>query len=168
MNRNLLFDFTVNKESKTMAIKRAFAADLPLVWNAWTTAELLEKWWAPKPYIVETVSMDFSKGGFWHYAMVSPEGQKHYCKAYYQEIDFEKMFSYRDAFCNEKGEDSNDIPSMHWQNSFVAQTDDITIVNVLIQFESEAALAIIANMGMKEGLTMALENLDEYLLKVKK
>lgn len=167
MNSNLLFDFSVDKENKKIVIKRAFAAGLELVWQAWTDAALLEQWWAPKPYYVETISMDFTKGGLWHYAMVSPEGEKHYCKAYYQDIDFQRMFSYKDAFCNEKGEDLPDMPSMQWNTAFVSEEEHATVVNVVLSFESEEAIENIIKMGMKEGFTMALGNLDELLLKIK-
>ncbi|WP_312302176.1 hypothetical protein [Chryseobacterium sp.] len=52
MKSNLLFDFSVNKENNTIVVKREFNANLELVWQAWTTAELLDQWWAPKPYHV--------------------------------------------------------------------------------------------------------------------
>jgi uncharacterized protein YndB with AHSA1/START domain len=68
MKSALLFDFTVNKESKTIVVNREFAAPLSLVWDAWTKAELLDKWWAPKPYRTETKSLDFREGGMWLYA----------------------------------------------------------------------------------------------------
>ena len=87
MKSNLLFDFYVNKENKTIHIKREFNADLELVWKAWTTAELLDRWWGPKPWKVETKTMDFREGGFWLYAMVSPEGEKHWSKANYISIN---------------------------------------------------------------------------------
>ncbi|WP_431215080.1 SRPBCC family protein [Puia sp. P3] len=72
MNPRLQFDFTVNKEKNTIDVQREFAADLDLVWDAWTKPELLDLWWAPKPYQTRTKSMDFREGGFWLYAMISP------------------------------------------------------------------------------------------------
>jgi uncharacterized glyoxalase superfamily protein PhnB len=80
MNPNLLFDFSVNKDSNTINVKRQFAADLPLVWDAWTKPELLDQWWAPKPFRNKTKSMDFREGGAWHYAMISPENITHWCR----------------------------------------------------------------------------------------
>ena len=84
MNSNLQFDFTVNKENNTVNVIREFAADLELVWEAWTNPEILDLWWAPKPYRTETKSMDFREGGMWLYAMISPENVKHWCKNDYQ------------------------------------------------------------------------------------
>ena len=59
MNSNLLFDFIVDKETQTVNVKREFNAGLALVWDAWTKPELLDQWWAPKPYQNKTKSMDF-------------------------------------------------------------------------------------------------------------
>jgi uncharacterized protein YndB with AHSA1/START domain len=51
MKNNLLFDFTVDKSTKTVFITREFDADLSLVWDAFTKAEILDQWVAPKPFI---------------------------------------------------------------------------------------------------------------------
>ena len=162
--KTLLFDFTINKENKTIEVKREFASDLKTVWDCWTKAELLDQWWAPKPYRNETISMNFSEGGVWFYSMISPANEKHYCKAYYKKINVQKDFSYHDAFCNEKGEDMKSMPSMNWKNSFSAQ-GETTLVNVLISFDTLEALEGIIKMGFKEGFTMGLGNLDELLAK---
>ncbi len=161
-NNNLLFDFSVNKENKTIVVKKEFAAKLELVWDAWTTSELLDKWWAPLPYRNETISMNFIANGMWHYAMIGPEGEKHFCKAYYQSIDALKMFSYKDAFCNDKGEDLTEMPSMNWTNTFTSN-NNVTKVNVVLNFETIDQLENIIKMGFKEGFTMGLNQLENFL-----
>lgn len=60
---NLLFDFTVDKATHTVFVKREFAADLSLVWDAFTKQELLDQWWAPKPLVSKTKKMDIKVGG---------------------------------------------------------------------------------------------------------
>ena len=50
MKSNLLFDFIIDKTSQTVTIDREFAAELPSVWDAFTVPELLDQWWAPKPW----------------------------------------------------------------------------------------------------------------------
>lgn len=153
--------FSIDQENKTIKVEKAFAAGLEQVWRAWTTSGNLEQWWAPKPYSVETISMHFAPGGLWHYAMVSPEGQKHYCKAYYQTISVQKAYTYKDAFCNENGEDLAEMPSMQWAISFQPQTAGSTLVVMVLHFETVDALENILTMGFREGFTMALGNLDE-------
>ena len=76
MKNNLLEDFTVDKATNTVFVTKEFAADLDLVWDAFTKKEILDQWWAPKPYMSRTKHMDFKVGGRRFYAMVSPEGQE--------------------------------------------------------------------------------------------
>jgi uncharacterized protein YndB with AHSA1/START domain len=63
MKNNLLFDFTVDKATKTVFVNREFAADLSLVWDAFTKQEMLDQWWAPKPWASKTKFMNFEVGG---------------------------------------------------------------------------------------------------------
>ena len=76
MKNNLLFDFIVNKENNTIHIKREFTADLELIWKAWTTAELLDKWWAPAPLRNQTKHLSFCEGGYWLYTMLDENGER--------------------------------------------------------------------------------------------
>lgn len=162
MNPHLQFDFSVNKENNTIHVKRAFAADLNLVWDAWTKPELLDLWWAPQPYRTQTKSMDFREGGSWLYCMISPENEKHWCKADYQKIVPFKNFSGLDAFCDEEGKLNDDFPRSLWSNTFIEQTANTTLVDIIISYNSLADLEKIIQLGFKEGFTMALGNLDQY------
>ena len=69
-------DFIVDKPTKTVSITKEFAFELSLVWDAYTKPELLDQWWAPKPWTSRTKVMDFKVGGRRFYAMVSPEGDE--------------------------------------------------------------------------------------------
>ncbi|HLP32141.1 MAG TPA: SRPBCC domain-containing protein [Bacteroidia bacterium] len=163
MNPHLQFDFSVNKENNTIHVKRSFAADLNLVWDAWTKPELLDLWWAPQPYRTQTKSMDFREGGSWLYCMISPENEKHWCKADYQKIVPFKSFSGLDAFCDENGKLNIDFPRSLWSNAFIEQTANTTLVDIVISYNSLADLEKIIELGFKEGFTMALGNLDQYI-----
>ena len=165
MNPNLKFDFIVNKENNTVHVKREFAADLELVWEAWTNPEILDQWWAPKPYQTRTKSMDFREGGMWLYEMFNAESAEetdcHWCKNDYQKIVHQKMFSGLDAFCDENGVASQNMPRTNWTNEFT-QNGETTLVTILAKYESLEDLEKIISMGFKEGFSMALENLDHY------
>lgn len=162
MNSNLKFDFTVNKENNSVNIKREFAAALELVWEAWINPEILDQWWAPKPYKTKTKSMDFREGGMWLYCMVSPKDEIHWCKADYKKIEHEKSYSYTDNFCDEHGNVSEKFPNSFWTNVF-SENAEITSVNITIQYESLEALEKVIEVGFKEGFTMAMQNLDQYI-----
>src|SRR5580692_6954487 len=63
MKNDLLFDFAVDKATKTVTIVREFASELSLVWDAYTKPEILDQWWAPKPMESKTKFMNFEVGG---------------------------------------------------------------------------------------------------------
>lgn len=165
MNSNLRFDFSVDKNAKTIHVARQFSAPLPLVWKAWTTAELLDQWWAPAPWTAETQSMDFRNGGHWHYAMVSPEGDKHYAKAFYQTIVPEQSVTAKDTFSDAAGNVAEALPQNLTEQHFSA-TGDQTQVDITLRFEDLKDLETTIEMGFKEGFTAGLQNLDVLLEKL--
>lgn len=167
MKPALLFDFTVNKENNSIQVKREFNAPVRSVWKAWTTAELLDQWWGPKPWKAETKSMDFREGGFWLYAMVSPEGEKHWSKSGYITIVKEKSFTSRDCFCDENGMMNTEFPQNVWENQFSAKEDQ-TFVTVTLTFDHLKDLEQLIAMGFEEGFTICLHQLDELLTKLEK
>jgi len=162
MNSNLLFDFSVNKENNTIHVTRDFAANVSLVWDAWTKPELLDLWWAPKPYQAKTKSMDFKEGGTWLYCMVSPENEVHWCKLEYKKIEDQKSYSGLDGFCDENGNLNTEFPRSLWNNEFAAVGEHAR-VNITIQYDSLEDLEKIISFGFKEGFSMAMENLDQYI-----
>ena len=156
----------VNKEKNTVNVEREFAANLELVWEAWTNPEILDKWWAPKPYQTRTKSMDFREGGMWLYEMYNTESQNqeecHWCKNDYMKIIHQSMFSGLDAFCNENGIVNKEMPRTQWTNEF-NENGEKTLVTITAKYDSLADLEKIIAMGFKEGFTMAMENLDQYI-----
>ena len=87
-------------EYKSIIVSRQLRASVENVWRAYTEKELLEKWWSPAPWRTETKSMNFKVGGFWHYAMVSPEGDKVWSKMSYLKINTHKKIETNDSFCD--------------------------------------------------------------------
>ena len=152
----------MTKENKTITVKREFAAELPLVWDAYTKSEILDQWWAPKPWKARTKTMDFREGGYWHYAMVGPEGEEHWALANYKTIDPKKRFTALDGFADAEGVVNTEMPQSKWEVSFTPK-EDVTLVENLITFDDLAQLETTIQMGFKEGLTMAMENLDTLL-----
>lgn len=167
MNKILQFDFIVEKENRRIKVSKEFDAPLEMVWKAWTTAEILDQWWAPLPFKNETISMNFSNGGMWHYAMISPQKERYYTKASYQDIEHLHTFSYKDGFCDEKGENLNELPSIHWNHIF-SNSNSNTLVSMDLNFATLEDLEAIIQMGFKEGFTMGLNQLEKLLPKLNK
>ncbi|SEL58472.1 SRPBCC family protein [Parapedobacter koreensis] len=167
MNPTLLFDFTVNKENNTIHITREFAANLELVWQAWTTPELLDQWWGPQPWRAETTTMDFREGGFWHYAMVSPEGEKHWAKTNFIAIVKEKSFASKGGFSDENGTMNPALPQNLWENNFTPKNNKVQ-VDMLLTYDTLDDLEKELAMGFKEGMTIDFQQLDELLLTFQK
>src|SRR4051812_45935657 len=103
MKNSLIFDFTVDKAKKMVFVDREFAADLSSVWDAFTKKEILDQWWAPKPWMSETKVMNFTDGGKRIYAMVSPEGDRHWSIQKYTAITPTSNFKIWSGFCDQDG-----------------------------------------------------------------
>jgi uncharacterized protein YndB with AHSA1/START domain len=160
MNNNLKFDFTVDKSTKTVFINREFAAELSLVWDAFTKPEILDQWVAPKPWTSKTKYMDFKVGGRRFYAMVSPEGQERWAIQEYTSITPKTNFKMHNAFADEN--ENPELPGSDWDYKFSEQ-NGITKVSISIYNDSLDRLEKMIEMGFKEGFTMSIDNLEKLL-----
>ncbi|MBC7888302.1 MAG: SRPBCC domain-containing protein [Ferruginibacter sp.] len=157
---NNVLDFTVDKSTKTALINREFDADLSLVWDAFTKPEILDQWWAPKPWASKTKAMNFEVGGRRFYAMVSPEGQENWSIQKYTSITPKTNFKFLNAFADENENPS--LPGSEWDLTFSEQ-NGTTKVSVTIYNESLERMEKMIEMGFKEGFTMTLKSLEELL-----
>jgi len=164
---NLLFDFTVDKTVKQVYVTKEFNAELPLVWDAFTKQELLDQWWAPKPWASKTKSMSFKEGGRRFYAMVSPEGQEHWSIQDFTSINPTTNFKFVDAFTDKDEVINSAFPSSEWDLNFSEQ-NNTTTVKIIIKHKTLAALEQIMQMDFKEGFAMTLNELEILLQQLKK
>jgi len=165
MKNDLLFDFTADKSTKTVFINREFDADLPLVWDAFTKQEILDQWWAPKPWASKTKVMNFEVGGRRFYAMVSPEGQERWAIQKYTSISPKTNFQLLNAFADK--DENPELPGSEWDLNFSEQ-NGTTKVSVTIYNESLERMEKMIEMGFKEGFSMTLKSLEELLATLSK
>lgn len=164
MKSNLLFDFTVDKSTNTVFVNREFAAGQSSVWDAFTKQEILDQWWAPKPWLSKTKYMDFKEGGRRFYAMVGPEGEEHWSIQDFTAISPKTSFKFLDAFTDKDEKVNRQMPGSEWSLDF-SESDGVTSVNIVIKHKTLADLENIINMGFKEGFTMTLDYLATLLAK---
>lgn len=165
MKNDLLFDFTVDKTTKTVFINREFAAELPLVWDAFTKPEILDQWVAPKPWLSKTKYMNFKVGGRRFYAMVSPEGQERWAIQEYTSITPKTNFKMYNAFADK--DENPELPGSEWEYNFSEQ-NGITKVSIIIKNESLSRMEKMIEMGFVEGFKMTIDNLEKLLTTLSK
>jgi len=159
MKDSLLFDFTVDKTANTVFVNREFAAELSLVWDAFTKQEILDQWWAPKPWLSKTKYMNFEVGGRRFYAMCSPEGEEHWSIQEFIEISPKTNFKTVNLFADNI---NSDFPSSEWNLDF-NETNGVTTVKIIIKHKTLSDLEQHIQMGFKEGFTMTLNFLTQLL-----
>jgi len=153
-------DFVVDKEARTVSITKEFAFGLDLVWDAYTKPELLDQWWAPKPWMSRTKVLDFKVGGRRFYAMVSPEGDERWVVQKYTSITPKTNFKLFNAFADK--DENLELPGSDWDLNFSEQ-DGRTKVSVSIYNESLERLERMIEFGFREGTMAQLQNLEELL-----
>ncbi len=156
-------EFIVDKETKTVLITKEFDAERDLVWDAYTKPEILDQWWAPKPFTSRTKVMEFREGGRRFYAMVSPEGQERWAVQKYTSITPKTNFKFFNTFAD--ADENPELPGSDWVLNFSEQGGK-TKVSISIYNESLERLEKMIEMGFKEGFTATLSSLKELLAKL--
>ena len=162
MAQKLEFDFTVDKQNSRITVRREFAAKRKLVWDCHTKSELLDQWFAPKGLTTKTKHMDFKPGGYWHYAMLTPDGQSFWNRLDYQAIHPIDGYSAFDGFCDESGIVNPDMPRAKWDVAFEDEGEH-TFVTTVVAYNSAQDVEKAIAMGLKDGMASTLERLDELL-----
>ena len=151
-----------NIQEKSILVTREFEAPVEMVWRAYTESALLDQWWGPAPWHAETKYINFKPGGHWLYAMVGPEGERHWGRMNYKTIDLHHGFDIEDAFCDENGEVNPELPVSRGRISFI-KTAKGTRVEFVMTYESAADVEKLIEMGFEEGITICFEQLAELL-----
>ncbi len=159
-NNDQQLDLTLDKASKKVFITREFDAGLSLVWDAFTKAELLDQWVAPKPWTSKTKFMDFEIGGQRFYAMVSPEGEERWSIQKYTSISPKTNFKLSNAFADKDG--NPELPGSEWDYTF-SEENGRTKVSITIYNESLARMERMIELGFREGFAMSIQNLENLL-----
>ena len=159
MNNNSLFDFAVDKSTKTVSINMEFDADQSLVWDAFTKPEILDQWYAPKPFQSKTKYMDFKVGGRRFYAMVGPDGKESWALQTYKSISPKTNYKFFNVFADK--DENPQLPGSDWNLTF-SEENGRTKVNISIYNESLERMERLMD-GFKEGMRMTYEQLASLL-----
>lgn len=163
MDNNLLFNFTADKAAKTVTIVREFNAGLSLVWDAFTKKEILDQWWAPKPYMSKTKVMDFKVGGRRFFAMLGPNGEERWLIQKYISINPKTNFKHTSAFADK--DENPELPGSEWDLTFSEQNGTTKVTIVIFNESLERMEKLEA--GFRQGMTQTLNQMEELLATLK-
>lgn len=154
-----------NLVEKTILVSREFDAPIESVWRAYTENDLLDQWWGPSPWRAETKKFDFAIGGAWLYAMVSPEGEKHWAIMEFTSINPYVQIGIIDAFCNEDGFINTGFPKSVGSFNFT-QTQNGVLVEFKMSYPTEQDILTLVEMGFEQGISIGLDQLEKLLQNV--
>ena len=140
---------------RQIMIVREFAAPARLVWKAWTTPELIRRWWHAKRGEVTLAEVDLRVGGKWRWVMVTTEGGFEVAfHGEYREIVPHERLVYTEVF--EGAPDGEALNS-----TVLVEKDGRTIATMVMQLKSQADRDAILATGMEAGMQDALDLLEE-------
>lgn len=146
----------------TLTITAEFAAPVERVWQIYADPRQLERIWGPPTYPATFVDHDLRPGGRCTYYMTSPEGEKFAGWWEVKTVDEPREFTFEDGFADEEFNPLPDMPVSH--NAFTfTPVDGGTRATYLSTYASADALQKVLDMGVVEGASTAINQIDDLL-----
>jgi uncharacterized protein YndB with AHSA1/START domain len=155
----------VNKDPQklTMTLTAEFDAPPERIWQLWSDPRQLERWWGPPTYPATVDSHDFRHGGRVAYHMTGPEGDQPRGWWEIVELDPPRHLVFHDGFADDDGNPNPDFPVTTALVSIDTIDGRRTQMKIVSTFPSLEALEQMVAMGMEEGLTQAVGQIDAIL-----
>ncbi len=151
-----------NPDDLSMTITAEFTAPVDRVWQVWTDPRQLERWWGPPTYPATVVDHDLAPGGRISYFMTSPEGEKYHGWWRVLTVEAPGSLEFEDGFSDEQGNENRELPVTTVQVRLEPQGSG-TVMTIRSRYASAEAMQQLLEMGMEEGMTAALGQIDELL-----
>jgi uncharacterized protein YndB with AHSA1/START domain len=150
-------------QALTMTLDAEFYASPDRVWQLWADPRQLERWWGPPTYPATFTKHDLAPGGRVEYHMTGPEGDQP--RAYWDivEVDPPHRLVVRDGFANDDGTPNDDMPGNEFRVTIEPIDDERTRMSIQSTFPSREAMEQLLAMGMEQGLTEAVGQIDAIL-----
>ena len=154
---------THDVDSRSLTIVADFAAPVERIWEIYADPRQLEKVWGPPSHPATFVDHELSPGGRMNYYMTGPEGEKYYGYWEIDAVDQPNSFTFRDGFAiDETFAKNEDLPESQNVYSF-ADNNGATRATWVGTYASAEALQQVLDMGMVEGATEAINQIDTLL-----
>jgi uncharacterized protein YndB with AHSA1/START domain len=147
-------------------ITREFDAPKHLVYEAWTTPELVKRWWHANRGEATIAEIDLRVGGKWRYVMVTDDGLEVGFHGEYREIvPNERIVSTEVYEGLPEGVSEKEAATVN--TAIFTETDGRTTLTLLVQATSRAPRDAIIDSGMEDGLQDALDLLEQVAISLR-
>ena len=150
----------LNTEAKTLTVTAHFDASIEQVWELWANPRKLEKWWGPPTYPATVVEHDLTVDGRVTYFMTSPEGDKHHGWWRVVSVAAPTALVFEDGFGDADGNPNPEMPITMARVAIGARAEGGTQMTLTSTFPSAEVMAQMVEMGMQEGITLAMGQMD--------
>ncbi len=144
-------------------ITREFDAPRHLVYRAWTTPELVKRWWNANRGEVTVAEIDLRVGGTWRYVIVTPDGQEVGFHGEYREIVPNERIVSTEAYESVPDADANATLN----TLTLTEEDGRTTLTVLVQAPSKEIRDAIVDSGMEAGMQDAMDLLEQVAISLR-
>ena len=154
----------IEKDSTTCTMRITAEYDAPVerVWQLWSDPRLLERWWGPPTYPATVDEYDLTPGGRVAYHMTGPDGDQ--SRGWWKVLAVEPPhhLELEDGFADEQGAPNPALPTTHTRVD-ITTVDARTRMSITTTFSSPEAMEQLVSMGMEEGMSQAMGQIDAIL-----
>ncbi len=137
-------------------ITRAFDAPAELVFDAWTTPEIVKRWWSGGRGEVTEAQIDLRIGGRWRWVLIANGGFEVAFSGEYREIERPHRLVKTEVF--ELVPDAEGVSTTTFE-----EADGVTTMTILTRYPSRQHRDAAIASGMEGGLQVALDHLEELV-----
>ncbi len=156
-------DITKDPVALTMTVTAEYDAPVERAWQLWADPRLLERWWGPPTYPATFVDHDLSPGGHVGYYMTGPAGDKPHGWWRITAVDAPRRLEFEDGFADDSGAPDPTMPRMTMRVTLDDRPGGGTRMVIVTTFPSAEAMEQLIAMGMEEGLSGAMGQIDALL-----
>ena len=150
-------------DALTLDLTAEYDATPERIWQLWADPRLLERWWGPPTYPATFTDHDLTPGGRMNYFMTGPTGDKPSGWWEILETDPPHSITFRDGFSRPDGTPDPDFPEITVHVTIEDIGAGRTRMSILSRFPTPAAMEQLTALGMVEGLTEAVGQIDAIL-----
>lgn len=148
----------------TMSITTELDAPVTRAWQLWSDPRQLERWWGPPTYPATFVEHDLTPGGRCTYFMTGPEGDQPHGWWRILAVDAPHSLELEDGFAGEDGTPNDELPVTTMRLDLTERAGGGVTMTIVTRFASVEDMERIIAMGMEEGITAAINQMEGILV----